>query len=110
MRNLKSQTIKYYENRGWKFYEEIDSFKKESIVTIPTWSTDQSKEYDSISLGNAINTYITTCIDARKLKINLLNSLHRNDGRDYDNEMDILIDDMVEKLGEEIEKLELWMK
>ena len=40
------------EQNGWKFYEELNGFRKESKFTIPMFSTDQSKVYDALSAGN----------------------------------------------------------
>ena len=40
------------EQNGWKFYEELNGFRKESKHTIPMFSGDQSKSYDSLSHGN----------------------------------------------------------
>ena len=40
------------EKEGWKYYDELNGFRKESQFTIPMFSTDQSKSYDSLSAGN----------------------------------------------------------
>lgn len=40
------------DGNGWKYFDELNGFRKESIFTIPMFSTDQEKSYDSISDGN----------------------------------------------------------
>lgn len=37
---------------GWKYFEELNGYRKESNFTIPMWSTYQEKSWDCISVGN----------------------------------------------------------
>ena len=37
---------------GWKYFEELNGYRKESNFTIPMWSTNQEKSWDCISVGN----------------------------------------------------------
>jgi hypothetical protein len=57
---------------GWKYFDDLNGYRKESNFTIPMWSTDQSKSWDSISDGNAkelisaINAKITELLIAAR--------------------------------------------
>jgi len=68
------------EQNGCKFYEELNGFRKESKFTIPMFSTDQSKNYDTLSAGNYYE--LAELITAEKLA--LLDKLAEQDNVDQD--------------------------
>lgn len=59
------------ESNGWKFYEELNGFRKESKYTIPMFSTDQQTNYDELSAGNyyELKQVIQSAIRTEKLKL-----------------------------------------
>ena len=59
------------ESNGWKFYEELNGFRKESKYTIPMFSTDQQANYDELSAGNyyELKQVIQSAIRTEKLKL-----------------------------------------
>ena len=59
------------ESNGWKFYEELNGFRKESKYTIPMFSTDQHTNYDKLSAGNyyELKQVIQSAIRTEKLKL-----------------------------------------
>ena len=59
------------ESNGWKFYEELNGFRKESKYTIPMFSTDQQANYDELSAGNyyELKQVIQSLIRTEKLKL-----------------------------------------
>lgn len=59
------------ESNGWKFYEELNGFRKESKYTIPMFSTDQKTNYDELSAGNyyELKQVIQSAIRTEKLKL-----------------------------------------
>jgi hypothetical protein len=59
------------ESNGWKFYEELNGFRKESKYTIPMFSTDQHTNYDKLSAGNyyELKQAVQSAIRTEKLKL-----------------------------------------
>ena len=59
------------ESNGWKFYEELNGFRKESKYTIPMFSTDQQTNYDKLSAGNyyELKQAVQSAIRTEKLKL-----------------------------------------
>ncbi len=59
------------ESNGWKFYEELNGFRKESKYTIPMFSTDQHTNYDKLSAGNyyELKQAVQSAIRSEKLKL-----------------------------------------
>ena len=57
------------EQNGWKFYEELNGFRKESRFTIMMFSTDQSKSYDALSAGNYYELAQLIIADRKKYEL-----------------------------------------
>ena len=59
------------EGNGWKFYEELNGFRKESKYTIPMFSTYQQTNYDELSAGNyyELKQAVQSAIRTEKLKL-----------------------------------------
>ena len=59
------------ESNGWKFYEELNGFRKESKYTIPMFSTDQHTNYDKLSAGNyyELKQAVQSAIRSEKQKL-----------------------------------------
>ena len=59
------------ESNGWKFYEELNAFRKESKYTIPMFGPRQQTNYDELSAGNyyELKQVIQSAIRTEKLKL-----------------------------------------
>ena len=66
------------EQNGWKFYEELNGFRKESKFTIPMFSTDQSRNYDTLSAGNYYEIMQLITADRKRVALEArIDELHK---------------------------------